>query len=139
MPALKLSIAAFFLLAAGCAANKPVIYPNTHSKSVGSGQVEADIAACKHLAKSAGATPYGGHASGAARHAVRGGAIGAATGAVGGAIGGNAPQGAKIGAASGATASLLHAFLKEPAANPAYRNYVERCLVDRGYDLVGWN
>ena len=139
MPTPRMIIAAFFLLAAGCAGNKPVIYPNTHSQSVGSGQVEADIAACKHLAESAGATPYGGKASDAARHAVRGGAIGGATGAVGGAIGGNAPQGAKIGAASGATASLLHAFLREPTSNPAYRNFVERCLRDRGYDLAGWN
>ena len=67
--------------AAGCAANKPVIYPNTHSQSVGTGQVEADIAACKQLAESAGASPYGGNASDSARAAVHGGAVGAATGA----------------------------------------------------------
>jgi len=47
--------------------------------------------------------------------------------------------GAKIGAASGATASLLHAFFKKPGSNPTYRNFVERCLSDRGYDLAGWN
>ena len=139
MPARRLIIFALFLLAAGCAANKPVIYPNSHSQSVGTGQVEGDIAECKQLAESAGASPYGGDASDAARAAVHGGAVGAATGAVGGAIGGSATRGAKIGAASGATASLLHAFFKKPASNPTYRNFVERCLRDRGYDLAGWN
>ena len=92
-----------------------MIYPNTHSQSVGTGQVEADIAACKQLAESAGASPYGGNASD------------------------SATRGAKIGAASGATASLLHAFFKNPGSNPTYRNFVERCLSDRGYDLAGWN
>ena len=103
MPSLRLIIFTLVLAAAGCAANKPVIYPNTHSQSVGTGQVEM------------------------------------VTGAVGGAIGGSATRGAKIGAASGATASLLHAFFKNPGSNPTYCNFVERCLSDRGYDLAGWN
>ena len=45
MPSLRLIIFTLVLAAAGCAANKPVIYPNTHSQSVGTGQIEADIAA----------------------------------------------------------------------------------------------
>ncbi len=37
MPSLRLIIFTLVLAAAGCAANKPVIYPNTHSQSVGTG------------------------------------------------------------------------------------------------------
>lgn len=135
----RMATCTLVLVLAGCAASRPVVYPNAHSRSVGPSQVEADVADCRALARAAGATPHGGSAENTARSAVRGGAVGAATGAVGGAIGGNAGQGAKIGAATGATASVLHALLGEPAPNPAYRNFVERCLRDRGYDLAGWN
>ncbi|MEE2982792.1 MAG: hypothetical protein VX929_05805 [Pseudomonadota bacterium] len=121
MPSLRLIIFTLVLAAAGCAANKPVIYPNTHSQSVGTGQVEADIAACKQLAESAGASPYGGNASDSARAAVHGGAIG-----------GSATRGAKIGAASGATASLLHAFFKKPRFQPNLPQ-LRRALLERSW------
>ena len=136
---MRFIFAVFVALTAGCAASKPIIYPNAHSQAVGTSQVESDVGECKRMAESAGATPYGGQASDMARAAVRGGAIGGATGAVGGAIGGSAKRGAKIGATTGATASVLHTLFAEPAPNPAYRNFVERCLDDRGYDLAGWN
>lgn len=135
----NLSVALAALLLAGCATTKPVIYPNAHAQSVGQAQVEADVYECRSLAESAGATPHGGSTEHTAKATVRGGAVGAATGAVGGAIGGAVVQGAKIGAATGATASLLHTLLSEPTPNPAYRNFVERCLRDRGYDVTGWN
>lgn len=133
------SIGIFCGLLAACATSKPVIYPNAHSQSVGQAQVESDIAECRQMAENAGASSYKGQGGNAARAAVRGGAVGAATGAVGGAIGGNAARGAGIGAASGATASLLHRLLADPSPNPAFRNFVQRCLSDRGYDLAGWN
>jgi outer membrane lipoprotein SlyB len=126
-------------LLAACAANRPVIYPNAHARSVGQAQVEADIAECDRLARAAGASPQGGQAADAARDTVKGGAMGAATGAVGGAIAGNAGQGAAIGAATGATASLLNRLFAGGASNPAYRNFVQRCLGERGYDVSGWN
>lgn len=131
--------AGLILCLSACATSKPVIYPNAHSQSVGQGQVESDVAACRQITENAGASPHAGQADDAARAAVRGGAVGGATGAVGGAIGGDPLRGATIGAASGATASVLHRLLAEPAPNPTYRNFVERCLKDRGYDLAGWN
>ncbi|MGE0486361.1 MAG: glycine zipper family protein [Gammaproteobacteria bacterium] len=126
-------------LFAGCASNRPVVYPNAHARSVGQAQVEADIADCDRLARAAGASPQGGQAAEAARDTVRGGAMGAATGAVGGAIAGNAGGGAAIGAATGATAGLLNRLFAGSTPNPAYRNFVQRCLGERGYDVSGWN
>lgn len=130
---------AVLLFIAGCASNKPVIYPNAHSQTVGAAQAEVDVSECRAQAEAAGADPYAGTTDDAARNTVRGGGMGAATGAVGGAIGGNPGRGAAIGAASGATAGLLHSLLGKPSPSPAYRNFVERCLRDRGYDLAGWN
>jgi hypothetical protein len=121
------------LLLAACAGQKPIIYQADGS----SADVEAAIAECRRLAEEAGARPTTGAAT-TARRTATGGAIGAATGAVGGAVAGNAGQGAAIGAATGATATLIRNLLDEPAPNPAYRGYVERCLRDRGYDVIGW-
>lgn len=116
-----------------CATQQPVVYQS----GAAAGSVEAAISECRQLAANAGARPTSG-AGNTARDAATGGAIGAATGAVGGAIAGNAGTGAAIGAATGATATLLRNLLNEPAPNPAYRAFVERCLRDRGFDVVGW-
>ncbi len=116
-----------------CARHQPIVYQTGGAP----GGVEAAIAECRGLAERAGAQQTGG-AGTTVRDAAAGGALGAATGAVGGAIAGNAGSGAAIGAATGATATLLRNLLNEPAPNPAYRAYVERCLRERGYDVVGW-
>lgn len=131
-PNLHLLLAATLL--GGCASNQPVVY---RADGAGSGTIEAAIADCKQLAEQAGARP-GGAAGATAKRTAEGAAVGAATGAVGGAIAGNAGEGAAIGAATGATVNLIRNLFNEPAPNPAYRAYVERCLRDRGYDVVGW-
>ena len=129
-PNLPLLLAATLL--AACASNQPIVY-----QADGATGVEAAIADCKQLAEQAGARP-GGAAGATAKRTAEGAAVGAATGAVGGAIAGNAGEGAAIGAATGATVNLIRNLFNEPAPNPAYRAYVERCLRDRGYDVVGW-
>ncbi len=131
-PNLPLLLAATLLGA--CASNQPVVY---QADGAAGGDVEAAIADCSRLAEQAGARP-GGTTSTTVRRTAEGAAVGAATGAVGGAIAGNAGEGAAIGAATGATVNLIRNLFNEPAPNPAYRGYVERCLRDRGYDVVGW-
>ncbi len=135
----RLCILATSLHLVGCAANKPVIYPNTHSQAVGAAQAEADIAECGRLAKNAGASTVSSKANQTAKRTVRGAGVGAASGAVGGAIAGHAGRGAAIGAASGATGSLLYSLLGDSPGNSTYRTFVTRCLQDRGYDLAGWD
>ncbi len=131
-PNLALIFAATLLGA--CASNQPVVY---QAEAATNGKVEAAIAECRHLAEQAGAQA-GSTAGTTARRTAEGAALGAATGAVGGAIAGSAGEGAAIGAATGATVNLIRNLFNEPAPNPAYRSYVERCLRDRGYDVVGW-
>ncbi len=123
------------LLVEGCASTRPILYPNEHFNAVGSEAAEHDIASCIDLAESAGADSGGSDAGDAAAKT----AGGAASGAVGGAIVGAAGSGSAIGAASGATAGLLHWIFSKPERSPAFENYVNRCLQERGYQPVGWD
>jgi len=128
-----------FVSLVGCAGPKPVLYPNNHFEQVGQERVDQDIAACeekadKYISKSnAGEKVVGQTAVG--------GAIGAASGAVGGAITGSPGLGAAIGAAVGATQGFLVGLFRAGSAdpNPAYQNFVNRCLKERGYEPMGWD
>ena len=67
-----------------------------------------------------------------------GGAGGAAVGAVAGAVSGRgAGTGAAVGAATGATAAV-HGAAKQTEPSPVYKQYVNRCLKERGYEVLGW-
>ena len=126
------------LAVVGCAGPKPILYPNPHLKAVGRESADLDIAECRSLAKEAGATSGNNKAANTAKSTVVGGGIGAATGAVGGAVAGAVGQGSMMGAAVGATAGLLRGLLSSPRPSQAYVGYVNRCLSERGYDVVGW-
>lgn len=132
------------LVLAGCSTSRPTLYPNDQYNKVGAEQADQDVAACEAQAEEYVKT--GGQGSQKATEAARntgvGAAVGAAGGAVGGAIGGNVGEGAAVGAASGATAGLLGTMFgwmfqrNEP--DPVYRNFVEKCLRDKGYEPIGW-
>lgn len=123
-----------------CAGPKPILYPNAHLQSVGTETAEADIKDCRQMAESAGAEQAtGGKAGGVAKSTAMGAGIGAASGAVGGAITGSPGLGAAIGAASGATwGFLVGLFTSKSKDNPAYTNFVNRCLQEKGYEVTGW-
>ena len=138
VPALLIPSLAAALLT-GCAQPRPVLYPNAQLAAVGREQADRDIAECRQLAETAGARPAAGAGEAAARSTVGGAAIGGASGAAGGAVVGSAGSGAAIGAASGAAAGLLRGlFGGSGGPSPAYRQFVDRCLAERGYEPVGW-
>ncbi len=129
---------ALLLAVIGCAGPRPILYPNPHLETVGQETADLEIAECRSLAEKAGTTPGNDKATKTAKSTVVGGGIGAATGAVGGAVSGAVGQGSIIGAAVGATAGLLQGLFSSPRPSPAYIGYVNRCLNERGYDVVGW-
>ena len=47
-------------------------------------------------------------------------------------------RGAMVGAASGATAGFLRGLFRRSPPSQAYKEFVQRCLKERGYDPVGW-
>lgn len=137
-----LCIATCVVFLAACSTAKPVLYPNTHLQSIGREAAEQDIEACRKEAEAAGANEGNSKTEEVAKRTAVGAGIGAASGAVGGAISGSAGRGSMIGAASGATWGFLSGLFSlgsrssEPA--PAYKNFVNRCLQEKGYEVTGW-
>jgi len=132
-------------LVAGCASQRPVLYPNEQLKRVGSETANQDIDECKRRADeylaSDGST--GGALAGAAKGAATSATVGAAAGGAGGAVIGRAGTGAAVGAAgggaAGATRGLLQGLMGKQGPSPVYKNFVLRCLRDKGYSPLGWD
>jgi hypothetical protein len=125
----------------GCGTASPVLYQNQKYEDVGRAGVDRDIAECRALADRAGATPDASKAGETAKSAGVGAVGGAAAGAVGGAIGGSPGIGAAAGAASGVVWSLFSAmfgWMTPSQPSSVHVNYVNACLADRGYQVVGW-
>ena len=133
----RFTVSVFVLLSlTGCAMQRPVLYPNDHLKRVGSSVAERDTNDCLRQAEEYVAS--NGRVDGAVKRAATGGAIDAAGGAAGGAVIGHAGTGAAIGGAAGATRGLLHGLSGKQNPSPVYKNFVNRCLRDKGYDPIGW-
>ena len=125
-------------LVAGYAAPKPSLYPNAHLQQVGKEVVDRDIDECRAMAKDAGATASQGKSGQVASNTAAGGAIGSVAGGVGGAVVGHPGRGAMVRAASGATAGFLRGLFRCSPPSNASKQFVQRCLKERGYDPVGW-
>ena len=116
-----------------------MLYPNSHYQTVGQSTAEHDIADCRRVADQAGADRGSGQGEAAA-----GGAVGRRRYRW---CGGRcrrrhrrgAGTGAAIGAASGAAAGLVRSLFRSDGPSQAYRNVVDRCLRERGYEPVGWD
>ena len=122
------------LLLTGCATG-PVLYPNAHLQEVGEAQAHQDIAACELLAdqyvkSDEGIAVAKSTAIGGAGGAVVGGAVGAVTGSFGRSVG--------IGAAAGAATGLVHGIIQASEPSPIFKNFMIRCLQEKGYEVIGW-
>ncbi len=124
--------ATIFLVFVGCS-SKPKLYPNQKLKSVGRDQADLDIDQCiadadAYLESSKGKQIAKGAGAGAAV----GAAMGAVTGLFTGNVGRGLVQGGAIGAAGGATAGAL-------SPDEIKRRYVNQCLTEKGYHVLGWD
>ena len=65
--------------------------------------------------------------------------LGSLISSVGGAIAGDAGAGAAMGAGMGAAAGLVKGVFdaSKPSAN--YKQFVNRCLNQKGYEVYGWS
>lgn len=133
------AIVTFAALAIGCSAARPIVYPNEHLQVVGEKQAKQDIDDC--VARAENYVEGVGAGEVAKETAVGGGvgaAVGAAAGAAGGAAFGNAGGGAAAGAAGGAVAALLRGAYRSTQLTPAQQGFVNRCLSEQGYEVIGW-
>ncbi len=134
---------------AGCAATgpqspsaRPVLYPNATLNRVGDAQARAEADACMARAVSAGLTPEEKNNA-----VARGAGVGAATGAVASAVGalitGRGGEGAvragAAGAAVGGSAGAVQGAFRGDRPSSTYRQFVQRCLSERGFEVIGWN
>lgn len=128
--------ATLWVLVPACS-KKPVLYPNEHFKRVGREQAAADIQKCIEMAEEYDVKTRQDEK--VAKNTAVGAAGGAVAGAVGGAISGNLGGGILTGAASGAAVGLFYGLFEASEPSAAYKNFVNKCLSEKGYKLVGWN
>jgi hypothetical protein len=120
----------------GCAANKrPMLYPNEHLQAVGNEAAQRDIEECLRQSSQVGES---GTVAKAAGSTAVGAAGGAAVGAATGAFWDSAASGAAGGAAGGAVSGLLYSLFRARDMDPVQAGYVEECLRQKGYRVIGW-
>ena len=118
-----------------CAAKRPVLYPNARLEAVGAAAAQQDIDACLQKA----AAGYTAHPEGkVAGSTAVGAAAGAAVGAAVGAVAGRAGAGAAMGAAGGGTGGLIRGLFGSRDLDPVQRRFVDQCLQEQGYEVIGW-
>ncbi len=135
----SIMILAVLLALSSCSsARRPVLYPNAHLNRVGQQQADADINACMRAAEASGANAN--RSEDVAKSTAKAGAVGASTGAVVGAIssGTSVGQGAAIGGAGAATATLVSGAFDASEPTQIYKRFVDQCLLDKGYQPIGW-
>jgi hypothetical protein len=134
--ALKVFTLICLLLLMACSQKRPVLYPNYHLQQVGNETAQTEIDDCISFAKEYVASS---NSSGkVAKSTARGGAVGAAGGAATGAVLGSVGRGAAAGAAGGAAVGCLQGLFRSPEPDPVFRQFVERCLREKGYEPIGW-
>jgi hypothetical protein len=123
----------------GCASSdtRPVLYPNSHLQSVGLSQAEHDSDSCLRLARQYGAEAD--TSSEVADKAAAGAAVGGASAGAWGLIRGDAAERALAGAAAGAAGGLVAGGIQARQPGAVFKRFVERCMADRGYDVIGWD
>ena len=102
---------------------------------------ELEIAVCQRKAETAGLKPgtgsrSGNVAAGAGLGLISGAAVGASSGMIGGL------PGVTIGAAAGGALGLIIGSVggayRPLEPDPPYADAVVRCLIEKGYDVTGW-
>ena len=123
----------------GCASKptQPVLYPNNHLNEVGEQTAQQDIAACMQFARASSVNENKDADVG--RKAAGGAAVGGTSAAAWGLVrGGDVGNRALAGAAAGATAGAVHGGLQSTETSPLFMNFVNKCLSDKGYSVIGW-
>lgn len=134
-------LAACATTGSGSSSARPVFYPNATLNRVGEAKARDEADACMAQAQSAGLTPDE-KTNAVAHGAAKGAAVGAVAGSVGSLVTGkslerslgNGVAGAAVGGSVGAVSG---AFKDKP--NTTYRRFVQRCLTDKEFDVIGWN
>ena len=133
---ITISLVAMAVLISACAKKRPVLYPNPTYQTVGKTAAEIDIDDCIQLAADHGhATDQGKKMAGST---AKGAAVGAAVGGAVGLVTGRPGRGLAAGAAGGGAGGLARGAMKSGDPDQIERRFVEQCLRDKGYQVIGW-
>jgi uncharacterized protein YcfJ len=146
--ATRAAAAASLLVLSACASTgpnstsaKPVFYPNATLNRVGEPKAREAADACMDRASAAGLTPEE-NSNAAASGATKGAAVGATAGAVAALVRGRSLDKAVgsgvAGAAVGGSVGAVSGAMRDKPSS-TYRRFVQRCLTDQGFDVIGWN
>jgi hypothetical protein len=124
-----------------CAGPEPMLRSNAKVQLQGREISKLDVAVCQQKAEAAGLQPGtanrgGNMAAGAALGLVAGAAVGASSGLIGGATG--VAIGAAAGGGLGLIIGLVGGAYKPLDPDPPYADAVVRCLIEKGYEVTGW-
>ena len=138
-PLTALLVMLLAIVVAGCSSSpkRPVFYPNAYLNQVGGSVAQQDIDACMQLAWTSGVNEtkdgeVGPKAAGGA--AIGSAGAGAWRLVKGGSVGESMLAGAAAGAATGATRGAI----QSTEQSPIFKNFVNRCLSEKGYSVIGW-
>jgi hypothetical protein len=124
------------VLSSACAKKRPVLYPNATYHAAGPSVAQSDIDDCIQMAADYGhATDQGKKVAGST---AKGAAVGAAVGGAVGLVTGRPGRGLAAGAAGGGAGGLARGAIKSGDPDEIERRFVEQCLRDKGYQVVGW-
>jgi len=129
-------------LLSGCATPlaKPAFYPNAHYQRMGPAQAQADAQACADMARQSEVSAV--NKVDAGRSAAAGAAGVGTAGVVGSLLSGHKPDLKNIAAgaaAIGAGSAAATAAGQSVGGSGLYRQFVQQCLGERGYQVIGWH
>jgi hypothetical protein len=124
-----------------CAGPEPMLRSNAKLQLQGREAAKLDVAACQQKVDAAGLKPGTGNrsgnvAAGATLGLIAGAAVGASSGLIGGATG--VAIGAAVGGTLGVIIGSVGGAYKPLEPDPPYADAVVRCLIEKGYDVRGW-
>jgi outer membrane lipoprotein SlyB len=139
--AYQLVLVVSVLSAVACAGPEPMLRSNAKVQLQGREAAKLDVAACQHKAEVAGLKPGTGNrsgnvAAGAGLGLISGAAVGASAGLIGGVAG--VTIGAAVGGALGVIIGSVGGAYRPLDPDPPYGDAVVRCLIEKGYDVTGW-
>ena len=137
----RIFIVGLVLLITACSSPQPILRSNAKVLLQGHEASKLDVDVCQQKAEAAGLQPgtgsrSGNMAAGAALGVIGGAALGASTALIAG------PTGVAIGAAAGGGLGLIIGIVggayKPLEPDPPYADMVVQCLIEKGYDVTGW-
>ena len=124
-----------------CAGPGPILRSNAKFQLQGREMAKLEVIICQQKAEASGLKPgtgsrSGNVAAGAGLGLISGAAIGASSGLIGGIPG--VTIGAAVGGVLGVIIGSVGGAYRPLDPDPPYADAVVRCLIEKGYEVSGW-